>query len=187
MREREIAYEMAHGEEEGRQVAGEFLDAHPEYDGVEYKRCWLRVRRTDSEEYLAIEKVPYQQKPPLVELEERLFECEGKHCDCDRTDIREVLSKHLCSEHFRPSAFYNEAGDMLEVFWDNESPFSESLYDKHGYWAFSLMRSQDDREKVVGVNVYGIRKLLREAGFKIVPVEPKQLDIPRVGEEDYSE
>jgi hypothetical protein len=65
---------------------------------------------------------------------------------------------------FKPCSFYNMDGDQLEVFWDNASYYGKPVN------GMCIMLNQDTNEPV-GVTVYSLRRLLREAGFELVPIE----------------
>ena len=82
---------------------------------------------------------------------------------------------------FKPHAFYNEAGDSLEVYWSDEPDYTEDLKghrtDSEGcpYSTMGLHRRMDTKVPT-GVNVYSIKKILEEAGFKIVPFISKKTE-----------
>ena len=79
---------------------------------------------------------------------------------------------------FKPHAWYNEAGDALEVWWSNDADYGEELKghhtDKDGnpYSSMCLHRNMDNKTPV-GVVVYSLKQVLKESGFKIVPIEEK--------------
>ena len=141
------------------------------YAEIEWKDGWLRVRLKGCDKFLDIAEVwPREVKDPLIRLENDLFKAEHEACTCKT--LMEKITKHPACKYFHPGAFYNQAGDQLEVFWSNESCFGEEQKGKHGYSTMCLMRSQEVADAdVVGVTVYGIKKLLEEAGYKIVPIE----------------
>lgn len=65
-------------------------------------------------------------------------------------------------KEFRPSAFFNVDGDEFHVYWDDEPAYGKEITG-----LMCLMIGQDTG-KVVGVNLYCIKKNLREAGFDLV-------------------
>lgn len=63
--------------------------------------------------------------------------------------------KEMKEEKFQPNAWFNEDGDFLEVDWDDSRSYGEQT--KNG--RMTIMRSIET-EEIVGVKVYGIRKLM---------------------------
>lgn len=54
---------------------------------------------------------------------------------------------------WKPNAFYNEGGDMLEVYFNDEQSYAHWLNPQ-----ITLMLSLDTKE-IVGVKIYGISKM----------------------------
>ena len=163
-----------------QEVLNKFLTEHPEYSNASWSGNWLLVQPANSTEMLAIEdikdadwKVTREKRRVLIDLERELFKAGHEACDCKT--LMELLERHpIAPGTFRPAAFYNHAGDQLEVFWHNDSCFAEEVKGRHGYSTMCLMRSHEVADAdLCGVNVYGIKQLLEEAGFKIVPIEDK--------------
>lgn len=57
---------------------------------------------------------------------------------------------------FKPFAYHNVLGDMIEVFWSNESHFAQWLNRE-----ITLLVSQKDKKTVVGVIVEGLSKITK--------------------------
>lgn len=81
----------------------------------------------------------------------------------DSDDLGIWLREHPVGE-FKPCSFYNADSDQLEVFWDNASYYGKSVK------GMCVMRDQDG-DSPVGVTVYSLKKVLREAGFELVPIQ----------------
>jgi len=92
--------------------------------------------------------------------------------------LDEFLNYHssLPRGEFKPSAFYNEDGDQLEVYWENESSYAKQLQ------KMALMFGQES-EKITGVKVYGIKQILKKQGLTIIPFYYKLLVTAPVGME----
>ena len=71
-------------------------------------------------------------------------------------EYMEWLSKQPIGE-FKPCALINRPGQMLEVFWSNEAYIAERLNNR-----ITLLKSASDRDKIVGVQVEGLDKLLED-------------------------
>jgi hypothetical protein len=63
--------------------------------------------------------------------------------------------KEMKQEPFQPNAWFNEDGDLLEAYWDESRAYG--VQTKNG--RMTIMRSVET-EEIVGVKVYGIRKLM---------------------------
>ena len=80
---------------------------------------------------------------------------------------------------FKPCAWYNVDGDQLEVSWSDEPEYYESLQgretDSQGR-AYNVMAvgKSIDKNVYTGVKIYSIKHILKEAGFKIVPLEENE-------------
>ena len=80
---------------------------------------------------------------------------------------------------WKPCAWYNVDGDCLHVCWSDEADYVEDLEGQKKspegwyYMSMGLHRSHDKNEPVA-VTVYSIKHLLKEAGFKIVPIEENE-------------
>lgn len=59
---------------------------------------------------------------------------------------------------FKPNAWYNEPGDLIEVYWSNEDHVHRHLNRQ-----LELKVSTEDRDKVTGVMIWGVRKMLLKA------------------------
>ena len=160
---------VSHGLDKIKEIVAKFLQDNPEYEKVVWDKHWLVVHLNGCP--LAIEDVyDRDKKKVLIQLEEVLFAAEHEACDCKTLD--ELLACHECNaNNFRPGAFYNEAGDMLEVCWENESEYGTELKGRHGYSTMCLMKSFPELgDKPVGVKVYDLKLILKEVGLKIVPI-----------------
>ncbi len=62
--------------------------------------------------------------------------------------------KDAPSEPFKPNAFHNTDGDLLEVFWENVSYYAEWLNPK-----VTVLRAEDDK-RIVGCQVWGLSKTM---------------------------
>ncbi len=70
----------------------------------------------------------------------------------------ELIRKLPHSPH-RPNAFYNKDGDMIEVYLSNDTV-------SYGKWLcpqITLLLCQETDE-IIGVNIYGIKRLLEKDG-----------------------
>lgn len=71
-------------------------------------------------------------------------------------DLDEFMKKALFGitpEAFKPFAFYNVHGDMIEVYWENVSGYGEWLNS-----TITLMKARDDH-RVIGVVIEGVSRL----------------------------
>ena len=66
--------------------------------------------------------------------------------------------KELPVKKFEPFAFYNKIGDFIDIYWDEDAHYVEHL--KNGV---EIKRSFEDKSKVVGAYVWGIKRILLEA------------------------
>jgi len=57
---------------------------------------------------------------------------------------------------FKPFAYHNVPGDMLEVFWSNENHYAQWVNKE-----ITLLVSQKDKKTVVGVIVEGLSKVMK--------------------------
>ena len=91
----------------------------------------------------------------------------------DEDALLRYLESHPPRE-FKPGAFYNEGGDQLEVYWDNEACYYSEL---QGHSGFSTMAVGESQEKNIpcAVTVYSIQHLLADAGFKLVPLTENEI------------
>jgi hypothetical protein len=76
-------------------------------------------------------------------------------------ELAKYILSHVPNE-FRPSAFYNVDGDEIHVYWEDEPAYGKEITG-----VMCLMIGQDTG-KVVGLDLYSIKKILREAGFDLV-------------------
>lgn len=158
---------VSHGFERTKELILDFLLKNKEYKKIIWDQHWLTVV-TDSCP-LSIEDISPEKRANLIQLEEALFEAEHDDCDCKTLD--EFMNQHPCCKHFRPNAFYNVDGDQLEVTWSDQSAYGKELNGRHGYATMCLMKAQKLMgDMPVGVTVYNLKKVLKEAGFKIVPI-----------------
>jgi hypothetical protein len=166
---------VSHGLDKARQLITDFLQKNTEYQKVRWEQHWLTVLMKPMPgtptQYMAIEDIWHHdrdKKAVLIKLEEVLFAAEHEACDC--TTLDELLACHECNgKNFRPGAFYNADGDMLEVCWSNESDYGSELKGRHGYSTMCLMKAQEG-DLPVGVKVYDLKLILKEVGLKIVPI-----------------
>lgn len=71
---------------------------------------------------------------------------------------------------FKPNFGYNVEGDQIEVFWGEQSCYAEQLGK-----TMAIQRSQED-DSVVGVTLYSLKKVLREAGFELVSIKERKIE-----------
>lgn len=62
---------------------------------------------------------------------------------------------------FKPSVWYNETGDQLEVLWSDEAYFAQW---KNEY--LTLLRSVDDEKKIIGIEITNFRRAFLFAGLR---------------------
>ena len=60
----------------------------------------------------------------------------------------------VSSEPFKPHAFYNKDGDMMEVYFKNDSCYTKTL---NGDIEVHLSQENDE---VVGLNILNVKKLM---------------------------
>lgn len=65
----------------------------------------------------------------------------------------------LPRREFRPFAFHNAEGDMIEAWWDGEEGVAVPLND-----TITLRVSAEDRSRVIGVVVHGVSRLMTPRG-----------------------
>ena len=152
-------------------VIAKFLATHHKFDEIRWSDYWLEARLNGDTEFRAIRE--FKDRPTkdlLIQLERDLSAAEHEACTCKT--LIEHLENHPVCKHFFPGAYYNKDGDQLEVFWSNESCFCTELQGKYGYNVMGVMRSNEVADAdVCGVTIYSIKALLKEAGYKIVPIE----------------
>ncbi len=56
---------------------------------------------------------------------------------------------------FQPVIYFNREGNLLEIYWKDDSCYAESSDNKH----LTLMKNFETKE-IVGIKIYGIHKLL---------------------------
>lgn len=78
-------------------------------------------------------------------------------------DLIAELEK-IIPEEFKPSAFYNKHGDLLQIYWSDKAAITEAS--APGCHNIELMRERNNRDNIVGANVWGIKKLLLKAFSK---------------------
>jgi hypothetical protein len=83
-------------------------------------------------------------------------------------DLETFLKNHPCTRPFKSGAWYDADGDRLEVWWSEEKDYTTEIQ-TDGLGVIAIGKTFDKHE-VVSITVYSIRKLLREAGFDLVPV-----------------
>jgi hypothetical protein len=80
---------------------------------------------------------------------------------------------------WKPHAWFNKDGDCLHVHWSDEREYVEDLQGQqtnkkgHPYMVMGLHRNMETKEPT-GVTVYSIEQILKEVGFKLVPIEEKE-------------
>ena len=72
--------------------------------------------------------------------------------------------------NFRPGWFYNEAGDQLEVSWEDDAYYGETRNGRYGYNWLCLHLAQGDK-RVVGVTVYDSKHVLEREGYMLERVK----------------
>lgn len=70
-----------------------------------------------------------------------------------------IKSMPPCGE-FKPEAFYNREGDMIEVYFENASCYAERMGN------FTVERSQHDN-RIVGVKIHGVKSLIGLREIKV--------------------
>lgn len=85
----------------------------------------------------------------------------GEVTDCmsEPQSLQKYLEQHRCEPNpsWQPCAFYIPDGDQLEVYWNSAEAYGEETSNHK----MCLQRSMKTKE-IVGVKVYGIRKLVEE-------------------------
>lgn len=77
-------------------------------------------------------------------------------------DLIAELEK-ITPEKFKPSAFYNKHGDLLQIYWDDKPAITEAS--APGCHNIELKRDMENRDNIVGANVW-VKKLLLKAFSK---------------------
>lgn len=80
--------------------------------------------------------------------------------------LLQTLEK-LPREPFSPGAFFNEAGDMLEVFWKSAARIAE--WKNHLITLHREVREDGSDGEVIGVSVHGVTALLARPDTWITP------------------
>jgi len=80
---------------------------------------------------------------------------------------------------FKPIVWYNETGDTLEIKWDGVAPVAQWINHK-----LTLLRSPEDREEIIGVQITGFRQYFLHAGVKL---DPEYDEVPPLTPEEEAE
>ena len=72
------------------------------------------------------------------------------------SDLREYIKNHLpiTNEEFKPHVWYNQAGDIFEIYWSSESCYAEEVGN-----GIVVERSFETKE-IVGVKFRGVKSLM---------------------------
>ena len=79
----------------------------------------------------------------------------------DLEALREAMERQGPRPKFEPHAWYNSAGEMLEVFWSSDSSYAKRINDR-----LTLLLSIET-EEVVGCYVKGLEGVLAERNLAI--------------------
>lgn len=68
---------------------------------------------------------------------------------------------------FVPRVYYNEIGNILEFQSEDCAAYHEHI---NPYITIIRKMYEPEKEKIIGVNIYSIKQLLKLGGFKIVSI-----------------
>ena len=68
-------------------------------------------------------------------------------------------------KEYKPVVYYNEIGDNLDIIWDRNVAQLACWKNKY----VTILRSAANREKIIGVQITGFRRLFKHAGVRIDP------------------
>lgn len=106
---------------------------------------------------LAFNAENYEPDSEILELKSLKTEpaLKGDGTPLTLEELIQCIETSVGAKEFKPFVLYNEHGDILHVLWENK--------DYHVEWlgpAIEICKSQDT---IVGVNVWGIKKLIEAA------------------------